>query len=106
VYWPRARVGVDGDDLRADQGSDDRVEFHVSESGQRGKPGLGEALAQHGRVLEDAPFDEREPVQTSGDERMQCFRDLESVDRPAEPVLLVLSRQRPRSSSMRTVSTA
>jgi hypothetical protein len=39
---------VDGDDLLADQGSDDRVEFHVSESGQRGKPGLGESRPTNG----------------------------------------------------------
>src|SRR6266498_4902029 len=53
---------------------------------QRGECLLGEALAEHGGVLDQAPLVHVESVEPRGDECMQCLGDLEGLDRAGRPI--------------------
>ena len=103
----RPRIRLQREHLLPHERAQQRLELAPRPSRQRGERLLREALAEHGRVLKEASLLRVEPVQPRGDERVQRLRDLERLDRPGRPVVRPLSRSsRPRSSSIRTVSTA
>lgn len=84
----RARVALQGEDLLADEGGEQGLDLALGEARHRGERAGRERLAEHGRVLEAAPFGLLEPVESGGDERLQRLRHLQRVHRPGEAVLV------------------
>src|SRR5579862_9958784 len=70
----RARVRLDGQDLLAHERGEERLELRLAQVRQCRQSRLREALAEHGRVLKDAPLLGFEPVETRGHERMERLR--------------------------------
>src|SRR5207244_2592022 len=81
-----ARVGLDGQDLLAYERGEEGLELGPGEPADRRQPLLRERLAKYCAVLEQAPLVGREAVQTGSDQRLECFRHLERLDRPHWPI--------------------
>ena len=82
----RARVGLDAEDLLPYEASQERVELGLGEAGERGERLLGEGLAEHGGVLQEAPLLGGEAVEPGGDQALQRLGYLELFDRRPWPV--------------------
>ena len=64
----RARVGLDREDLLADQRGEQRLELCLGQAGQRRQPRLGERLAEHGTVLDEPALLWRQAVEPGRDQ--------------------------------------
>ena len=67
---------------------------------------LRERLAEHGAVLEQSALLRGQAVEPGGDQRVQRLRHLQRLDLAGQPVRRPIRDEQPRSSSIRTVSTA
>ncbi len=82
----RAGVGLDREDLLADERAEERLEVRLVESGERRQAEPRERLPEHRSVLDEAPLLRRKPVETSGDESVQRLGHLELADRAGRAV--------------------
>ena len=89
----RERVGLQGQDLLADERCEPRPESRFVLAGDLSKPAEGERLAENRGVLEQASFGRFETVQAGSDQRVQGLRNLECLERSRDPVLTLLTRQ-------------
>ena len=81
----RAGVGLHAEHLLPREGSEQRLDLGIG-ARERGERVSREGLAEHGRVLEQPPLLRREAVEPGGDERVQCLRYFERLDRPRHAV--------------------
>ena len=92
-YWPRfgtARVGLEDQDLPADEGAQARLEFGLGDPRHRRQPGQGEALAEDGGIRDQRPVVCREPVEPARDQRGEGLGDgqrRQVADRAIHPVV-------------------
>ena len=86
----RAGVGLDREDLLAQQPCQQRLELGFGESREGRQAVLREGLPQHGAVLDEPALIGRQAVEAGGDQRMQRLRHLERLDRAGRLVDLSL----------------
>ena len=86
----RARIGLHRDDLLAQQRGEQRLELVGVAPAERRQPELGERLAEHRGVLDDAPLLGAEPVEPRRDQRVQRLGHLERLDHAGRPVDVAL----------------
>ena len=82
----RARVGLTREHFLADEGTEHTLEVGFRVVAQRGEAVLGEGLAEHCAVLQQAAFLRRQAVEPRGDQRVQRFGHLERLDLAHRPV--------------------
>ena len=70
----RARIGLDAEDLLADERGEQRLELGLAQPASAASACLRERLAEHGAVLEQPPLLRREAVEPRGDQRVQRLR--------------------------------
>ena len=103
----RARIGLDGEQILAHERDEDRLEFLFRDPGERGEARPREGLPEYRRVVEHAALRRPEIVEARCDQRVQRLGHLQRADRLWPRRYRSPSRRtRPRSSSIRTVSTA
>ena len=91
----RAWVGLDREDLLADERDEQRLELVVPLPGERDEAGLRERLAEHRPVLDEPPLGLRQAVQPGCDQGVERLGHLERLHGPSRPVDVALLREQP-----------
>ncbi len=76
----RARIGLDGEDLLAQQARQQRLQLRLGETRQHRQPLLRERLPEHGAVLDETALGRAEGIEPRSDERVQRLGHFELVD--------------------------
>ena len=89
----RARVGLDREQLLADQPAEERFQPFGAGAADRRQGGAGEGLAEHGGVLEQPALLRGEPVEAGRDQGVQGLGDLQVLDRAGDVVAVAAAFQ-------------
>ena len=82
----RARVGLHTEDLLAYERSEQRLEIYLGDVRERRERATREGLAQYGPVLQQPALFGGQAVEARCDQRVQCLRHFERLDRTRWPV--------------------
>ena len=91
----RSRIGLDREDLLAEEAGEQGLELFIRQTGERLQPQLGEGLAEHGAVLDEPALVLGQAVEAGGDQGVQGLRHLERLDRPGGFVDVPLLHEEP-----------
>src|SRR5450759_590257 len=91
----RAGVGLEREELAADEGAEARVELDPVDSRYRCEAGEGEGLAEDGGIAEEAPIGRLEAVETGCDEGGERLRDGERRQVTDGPVDVAIEGEPP-----------
>ena len=76
----RARVGLDGEHLLAEERREQRLQLPLRQPGDLGEARFRERLPEHRAVLDESTLLRRQAVEPGGDQGLQRLRDLERLD--------------------------